>query len=127
MKTRSFTLTLCLVTTLFVTGLPLAEVDNDGPLSSSRSVTKSGSKVTAHASFNASNAADEGWLGIHGKILHGTDYEDSESYSFDGYVQETVTAERSGVPVSNGYAYCSAWCNSSDGYHSILIDVQGSN
>ncbi len=102
MKARSFTLALCVVTALFVAGMLLAEVANNGPLSDSGSVTKSGSKVTAHASFNASNAADEGWFWIHGIILPGTDYEDQDSYTFDGYVQETVTAERNGVSASNG-------------------------
>ena len=46
MKVRSFTFALCLLTVSFVTGLLLAEVDNDGPLSGSGSVTKSRSMMS---------------------------------------------------------------------------------
>jgi hypothetical protein len=135
MKAQSFKLTtlvrlclitvLCLVAICFATRIISAEVS--GPLIGSASVTKPDAQVIAHASLNVSNAADDGWFWIHVQILPDTNpkYKDQESYEFDGYVQETVTVKRGGVPITNGYAYCSAWCTSSSGYDNILIDVQG--
>ena len=123
MRPRILIILLCLVIVLFVAGLSFAETKTDGPITGSGSISKSGGKVRAHASASASNAAQTGSFWIHAQVLpYNTKYQDVDSGPISGYLYESVYVRRTGKK-SNGRAYCSMWAKSSNGYHSVLIDL----
>ena len=57
---------------------------------------------------------------IHEPIVIGASDVSSESIS--GYFYDSVSTHRT-AQKSKGRAYCSMWAQSSEGYHSILIDL----
>ena len=123
MRSLSLKLTAYLVMALFITLPLLAETDADGPIVGSATITKTGGKVRAFADATASNNADDGWYWIHARVLpYHEDYADQESESITGYFYETAYVRRTGQK-KNGRAYCSMWAQSSEGYHSVLIDL----
>ena len=124
MKVRFFTLTLCLVTVLCVVGLSFAVTQTDGPITGTGSISKSSGQVRAHASATASSAAQTGWYWVHVQVLpYNSQYQDQASDPINGYFYASAYVSRSGQPKSNGRAYCSMWATSSQGYHSVLIDL----
>ncbi len=124
MKPRILIILLCLVATLFVAGLLLAVTQTDGPIIGTGSISRSSGQVRAHASANASNAAQMGWFWIHAQVLpYNSQYQDVDSGPISGYLYQRVYVSRAGQPESNGRAYCSMWASSSAGYHSVLIDL----
>lgn len=124
MKPRLLRISLYLVPVLFVAGLSFAVTQTDGPITGTGSISKSSGQVRAHASANASNAAQTGWYWVHVQVLpYNTNYQDQASNPINGYFYDRAYVSRSGQPKSNGRAYCSMWATSSQGYHSVLIDL----
>lgn len=123
MRFISLRLASCLVLVLFAATPLLAVTQVDGPIVGSGNITMSGGKVRAFADATASNAADDGWYWIHARVLpYHEDYADQESETITGYFYESVYVRRTGQK-KNGRAYCSMWAQSSEGYHSVLIDL----
>ena len=124
MKTRMLMISLCFLTVLFVASLSFAVSKSDGPITGTGSISKSSGQVRAHASATASNSAKTGWYWIHAQVLpYNSKYNKAKSNPINGYFYKSVYVSRSGQPKSNGHAYCSMWARSSQGYHSVLIDL----
>ncbi len=123
MRSLSLKFTSYFVMVLFVATPLLAETDADGPIVGSATITKTGGKVRAFADATASNAADDGWYWIHARVLpYHEDYAKQASDTITGYFYKSVYVRRTGQK-KNGRAYCSMWAQSSQGYHSVLIDL----
>ncbi len=125
MQLRILIILLCLVTMLSVV-LSIAkdrDTQNDGPIQGSGGITKLGGKVRAFADASAQSWV--GWYWIHARVLpygNNPTYSQQKSNPISGYVYVSVKARRTGQK-SNGRAYCSMWAQSSQGYHSVLIDL----
>ena len=125
MKSPVLKLTAYLVLVLFIMTplLAEAEADDDGPIVGSATITLQTGKVWTFADASASNDATEGWYWIHARVLPYNDkYSDVSSESISGYVYDSVSTHRTGKK-KNGRAYCSMWARSSEGYHSVLVDL----
>lgn len=125
MRSIGLKITSCFVLVLFIAAPLLAETDtdDDGPIVGSGSITLQTGKVWAFADASASSAATDGWYWIHARVLpYHEDYSEVSSETITGYVYDSVETHRTGKK-KNGRAYCSMWAQSSQGYHSVLVDL----